>query len=603
MTDIRSLGDIPERVMALRARHARRDQKLFQLQAIRRGEFSDIAPGLFSEDFPEPIVANTIDEAAKSYAATLGQLPAINCAPSGTSDAAKRRADKRTKIANFYVAASNLPVSILTGADNLGTFGMIVFCVYPDFEDGIPRINVESPIGTYPVWNRKGETVEVARVYRRDWFSILADYPELRTMRRKFQGALGLDGTVEVVKHVTADRVVCYLPGMRNAVLEDVPNPLGQCYYEVAKLPWLDDVTVKGNYDDVVWVQLARHALQMDLMAGIDQAVNAPLIVTPDVGDVPEGPNAVIHAQGGVQSVGRARLDMPPQAFSAVEQLRQEMHGSANPEALSGSVDASVVTGRGIQQLMAGYSAQVAVGQTVIKAALQRILSKAMRLDEIVFGDGEKTARGRAMGTSYEIQYRPKRDINGEYSCDVEYGFAAGLDANRSLILLLQLQGAGAISRDTMMRNSPIPIDVSEESQQIDIELLRQSAVQAIGGYVASIPQLAANGMDATGPVLAIAKTIDARRAGRSIEDAIREVFAPEPPPEQTQAAPGEAPPAAPGDPLAALLGGGGPQGGQPQVDASTGRPDLSQLFAGIGARGEPRLTAGVSRFHGLAGA
>jgi hypothetical protein len=156
---------------------------------------------------------------------------------------------------------------------------------------------------------------------------------------------------VEVVKYVNDRRIVLYLPRMGNYPLVDVVNPLGECYYVCARRPSLDN-EIRGAYDDVVWIQLARHRMQMLAMEGTEKAIRAPLVVTPDVGDVPLGPDAVITAQNGVQSVGRARLDIPPVAFSAIDQLRQEQQlGAMSPEGRSGITDASVITGKGLQQL------------------------------------------------------------------------------------------------------------------------------------------------------------------------------------------------------------------------------------------------------------
>jgi hypothetical protein len=107
---------------------------------------------------------------------------------------------------------------------------------------------------------------------------------------------------------------VLYLPQMGNYPLVDIANPLGECYYVCARRPSLDN-EIRGAYDDVVWIQLARHRMAMLNMEATDKAVRAPLVVTPDVGDIPLGPTAVIVAQNGVQSIGRARLDIPAAGF------------------------------------------------------------------------------------------------------------------------------------------------------------------------------------------------------------------------------------------------------------------------------------------------
>ena len=56
------------------------------------------------------------------------------------------------------------------------------------------------------------------------------------------------------------------------------------------KRPGLDDEIGAPMRRCVIWVQLARHRIQMLLMEGVDKAVRAPLVVPPDVVDVALGP-------------------------------------------------------------------------------------------------------------------------------------------------------------------------------------------------------------------------------------------------------------------------------------------------------------------------
>lgn len=601
------LGAIPNRVAALQARWAVRQTLMHRVRSIRHGEFRSIAPDLFDTDWPAPIVANTIDEAAKSYAANLGVMPTITCSPTTMlSESQQRSADKRTRIANSYVESSNLQVGLIRAADQLGTYGLATMLVYPDMDAKGPRIRVEDSIGIYPVWNANGETVEVAHSYLRDWFSLSSDYPQVEQIRDKFSKSMVTSEMVEVVRHIDAKRVVVYLPRFGNFILEDFNNPVSTCWYECIKSPWLDE-DPKGNYDDIVFVQLARHALQMSLMSGIDQAVNAPLIVPMDVADVPLGPQAVIRTQAGSSAVGRARLDMPPQAFSAVEQLRAEMHGAANPEPLSGSVDASVITGQGIKQLMGGYSSQIQASQTALAAGLQRVIGKAFMIDQRLFGSIEKTAQGMVSGESYELQYRPSKDIADNFTCDVVYGFAAGQDPNRAVVMLLQAQAAGLMSKEYAMRNLPVSINVTEERQRIEIEAQRDALRMALSAYAQSIPQLAANGQDASQPVLVVAQVAARLKKGEPLEDIVTEVFAPPKPEPQEQAQP--VMPGEPGSVGTADASGFNAAGlpGSMKVGLATeganGRPDLQQMFAGMSSNGRPQLSAGVSRMAPATGA
>jgi hypothetical protein len=79
MIEPTALGGIPSRVDALRARYQNRDQRMSEVQAVRRGNIESIAPDLFNEAWKRPIVANMIDTAARDMAAMLAPLPAFNC--------------------------------------------------------------------------------------------------------------------------------------------------------------------------------------------------------------------------------------------------------------------------------------------------------------------------------------------------------------------------------------------------------------------------------------------------------------------------------------------------------------------------------------------
>lgn len=607
MHAVDSLKGVPERVTALRARYANRDTRNAEVQAVRRGNFESIAPDLFNDEFKRPIVANMIDTAARDAAAVMAPLPAFNCsATSGLSEKAKEFADKRTKIARNYLEKSNLQLHMLTGADQYNSYGLLVLCVEPDFEMNMPRISVEDAVGAYPVWNSKGHTVEFARVYMRDWFSLCADYPEVARAKNNYPGGVLQGNKVEVVKYVSKDRILVYLPQMGDYVLEDMANPLGECYYHAVQRPGLDD-EIRGAYDDVIWVQLARHRIQMLLMEGVEKSVRAPLVVPNDVNEIPMGPDAVIYTQQGAQSVGRARLDMPNQAFGAVEQLKGEQQiGSMSPESRSGSVDASVITGRGLQQLLGGFNSQISVAQTVFKYAFKRAIELAFKMDEKIFGNITKEIRGNDSGVPYAMKYKASKDVNGDYTIDISYGFAAGLEPNRALVFLLQADGAELVSKDYIRRALPVDLNAVEEERKIAVEQSRRSLLQAMSAYSQSIPQLAAAGQDPSMVIAQQAAFIKSLLDGRSVEDAAEKALAPKPQP----AAPGQPPgvsspgdaalPSGPGDGSApgGFSGTGLPQGLQPNIatEGQGGRPDLSQMFAGFNQNG-PQLSAGISRF------
>lgn len=597
-----SVKQIAARVEVLRKRHASRDIHAAQVRAVRHGDFDQVAPDLFSDEWPRPIVANRIDVMAKHAAAALSPLPTVTC-QSGTaaSDRAREFADKRTKIANHYLRRSRVQAQMQSGADQFYSYGLLVTSVEPDFEEKFPDILIEDSIGFYPVWDRKGRTVEIARVFTKTPLELMAEFADSEAemaLRRKY-GNGGIHApAVEVVKYVSASRIVMYLAEDPDVVLIDRPNPVGRCTYVATRKPGLD-AEIRGAFDDLIWVQLALHAMQVYTMSATAQAVNAPFAVPNDVTDIAIGAGEVVRSNEP-DKIRRVDLNVPSGAWAAQEYLANELeYGAITPEALGGSIDASVVTGKGVQQLMAGYSQQIANAQEALVGHWQQVIEIAFQMDEIFWPDESKAISGHAEGTPYKLTYRPSRDINGDHTVEVQYGGMAGLDPNRSLVFLLQGLGANLFSLDYVRRNLPVNFDPGDEEKKIAVEQVRNSIIQGLSAYIQSAPQLQQAGQDPSQVFVASAQIIKRLQKGEAIEDVLLEMFPPpEPQPEQ---AAGE-------DSLATLMGGGGAEGGVSFAEmglrpglATEGpgtRPPMEMLFAGVNSAGQPNLQAGISRMN-----
>jgi hypothetical protein len=244
--------------------------------------------------------------------------------------------------------------------------------------------------------------------------------------------------------------------------------------------------------------------------------------------------------------------------------------GARYPEGRTGQIDASIITGSGVQALMGGFDTQIKAGQQVLADTFDDIISLCFKVDESFF-DFEKSVRGLHQGAPYEIKYRPSKDIKGDHSIEVRYGLMSGLDPNRALIFSLQALGAGLVSKDFVMRELPWSMNVSKEQERIDIEKNREALAASIGALAQVIPAMASQGQDPTPIIEKIAQIIDQRRNGKSIEDAVMDVFKPEEQPEPEMQPPGEPSPEegmGPGGPMAG--GGGAP-------------PDLMSMLAQLG--------------------
>lgn len=603
-----SVDDIAAGFRVLKQRYASRDSRWSDLNEIRKGNLNQVFPGLFSDDFPKPIVANFIDVVARDVSEVIAPLPAFNCSSTNSvSDRARARADKRTMIAAGYRDQSNLQTQMYSGADRYVTFGLLPFIVEPDYDRKMPIIRVDNPLNSYPEFDRFGRLLSYTKRYLKPVWELCNDFPELEPQIRGAYEKRDSQKMLEMIRYEDKDQTVLFLPERKNLVLMQIANPTGSLNVVCAVRPGVDsDQEQRGQFDDVMWVQVARARFASLSLEAATKSVQAPFALPADVNVMEIGPDATIRS-ATPEKIRRVGLDIPNGVFAESATLDQEMRvGARYPEGRSGNVEASIVTGRGVQALMGGFDTQIKTAQAILSEAMQEVMRLAFNMDEMLWPNDEKTVRGTNAGAPYEITYTPKKDIAGEHWVDVTYGLMAGLDPNRALVFGLQARGDKLISRDFLRRQMPWEMNVTQEEEKIDVETLRDSLVQAIAGYAQALPALVQSGQDPIKPILTLAKIVEGRQKGEPIEKVVEEAFEQEevPAPEEMTPEemmmggaqmPGEASGAMGGDGLQPSGRMAGVAPGQ-QGMAPGGRPSLQTLLAGLSSSGQPQLSAAVSR-------
>jgi len=569
-----TIDQISARVESLRYRHADRDARNKDVLAVRKGEIATVYPDFFPDGVDANVVANFIDVVARDLSEVMAPLPAVNCsAANQTSDRARAFADKRTRIASNYFAHADLAVQMYSGADWYITYGFLPFMIELDQEANLPRIRLENPLGAYPEFDRYGRCVAFAKRYSMTLGELVTQFPEFE---RELLGGLGykqdLNYLIEMVRYYDKDQSVIYLPDKDNLVLSKAKNPLGKMMVVVARKPSIDG-ELRGQFDDIIGIQLLRNRFALLAMEAAEKSVQAPIVLPMDVQELQLGGDAVIRTSQPA-GVRRVELTLPQGAFTEQTLLNQELRvGARYPEGRTGNIDASIVTGQGVQALMGAFDTQVKSAQAVFASALRDVIQICFQVDEQIF-PAEKTIRGVDAGAPYEITYNPKKDIKGDYSADVRYGMLAGLNPAQGLIFMLQALGGKLISKDMAMRELPFTVNVSQEVEKIEIEDMRAALLAALQQYTQAIPSIAAGGGDASQIVTKIAQVIKARQKGRAIEDAIEDIFMPE-----QQVPPAGAPMVEQPSPAPeALAGGASPMGGA---------PDIMSLLSGLTGTGE----------------
>jgi hypothetical protein len=585
-----SMKQVFARVESLRHLNGERDQRNLDVLAVRKGKIAEVYPDFFPEGIDANVVANFIDIVARDLSEVMAPLPAVNCsAANAVNDRARNFADKRTRIASNYFSHSDLSVQMYQGADWYLTYGFLPFVIELDEEARLPRIRIENPVGAYPEFDRYGRCVAFAKRYSMTLGELVSQFPDYES---QLLGQRGYDqdltAQVEMIRYYDKDQSIIYVPNKQNLILSQAANPIGKMHIVVARKPSIDS-ELRGQFDDILGIQLLRNRFALLAMEAAEKSVQAPIVLPTDVNELQLGGDAVIYTSNPA-GVRRVELNVPQGAFQQSQLLNSELRvGARYPEGRTGNIDASIVTGQGVQALMGAFDTQVKSAQAIFAAALRDVISICFEVDELIFPE-EKTIRGVDSGSPYEITYKPSKDIKSDYSADVRYGMLAGLNPAQGLIFMLQALGGGLISKDMAMRELPFTVNVTQELEKIEIENMRQALLGGITAMAQAIPAMATQGQDPSEMVNKIAAVIKARQKGTALEDAIEATFTPQQPvPPAGQASMVEQPSPAP---AASPAGGALPpemaaEGGVPPELAPQARPDIQTLVSALTSSGK----------------
>ena len=577
-----NIREITAKVSRLQTKYAQRDGRMRDVLSVRQGDISKVYPSMFSEEYPKPLIANLIDVSARDLAEAMAPLPTFSCSASNmVSDAARKAADTRARIANYYVTRSELSVQMYTGADWYNTYGMMIGFVELDYENNDPTIKLINPFGAYPEIDRVGRCLSLTQIVGMDAQTLASLYPEYADQILNKNTFTPGSPYLSLIRYHDKDQDVIYLPERKDLVLARTPNPIGKCMARIAFRPSIDG-EARGQFDDVLAVQLARARFAVLQIQAAEKSIQAPIAIPQDVQELALGPDAIMRSSNP-QAIRRVPLELPQGVFAESNVLERELRmGARYPESRSGQLDASVVTGRGVQALQAGFDTQIKAAQAQFARVFAELVSICFEADEKLFGSKVKEIRGIDDGTPYTMKYVPSRAINGDYTVDVRYGIMSGLDPNRAVIALLQMRSDKLVSRDYVRREIPVEINVTQEEQKVDIEEMRDALRVAVAQYAQAIPALAAQGQDPSQIISRIAEVIQGRQKGMQIETIVEKAFMLEPQPQATplpQMPVAGAAPAPASQPTPVQTGGAAPAPGQqPQ-----GRPDIASLLASIG--------------------
>jgi hypothetical protein len=515
----------------LKVRFAKRERNCDVIHQVRQGNITQLFPEEldFSLSFKGSPIANFIDIVARDMAEGLAPLPALAC-QSGKmrSDADQKRAEVKNRVGDGYWRHSRVEIQMLKAADRFVTYGWVPIFVEPDPDAYMPYIRLEDPRGSYYELDRRGDCTVYAKRWRRSVDELAALFPEWETTIRtnpRTNREEGGETQLDLVRWVDKNCVVMFLPDRGGLQVSYYEHKLSRTPVYIAERQGEDD-TPRGQFDDVIWVQVARSIMAVLALEAASIAVQAPIRAPSDMDEFPIGPHAILQADNA-RDIGRVNLELPQGIFAESASLDAELRvGARYPEARSGGLNASVITGKGVEALLGGFDSQIRGAQMIWREAFQQVTAICFEMDETWWPNRTKKVSGTTSGTSYEFDYTPKTDINGRYDCTVTYGFAMGLNPSQSLVAILQLEGAGLIAKSTARENLPMAIDSIQEQKRSDVEGMREALKQGVLALAQSTGQAVAQGQDPLMIIQLVAAATKALQEGAPIETALQQAYA-----------------------------------------------------------------------------
>jgi len=507
------------------------------------------------------------------------------------TDSDRQRAQRKNHIGAYFWRASKLQKRMYSIADQFVTTGFAAVYVEPEVVAQCPMIRYFESIGSYYELDREGETYVFAHSDMHSIDELTAKYgadPMVRMgIVTNAEGKQDPGTTLlEVVQWFDKTNVTLFLPAREGLVLSSYAHKLDECPVKIIERPGYSRKNPRGQFDDVIWVQAARAVIGLLSLKAAAKMVNAPTQMPKDVDILPIGPDTLLQTDGIVKTVD---LGINPQVFAQSATLDSELRlGSGYPDARTGELQASVITGKGVEALLGTFDSEVRGDQMVFQEGLQEVTEMCFEMDEKWWPDVTKTVSGVDTNGSYEFTYQASSHA-GRWEVQLTYGFMTGLKPAQAIVSALQLAGAGWVTRKTGLSNLPFDIDVEEEDRAVNVETSREALKQGLFAFMQSSGQIASQGGDALPIIKLGVNTIQNLEHGMSVEDAIQsayEIMQQEQQAAQEAAAQQQAQQAGPGAPGGAPGGLGSPlppgvapgQAGQPAGGTQT----IEQMVSGF---------------------
>jgi hypothetical protein len=515
-------------------------ERMLQVKERYNGDYVIPLPSMENEPVLPPLtpalIAENIDAVAQRASSVM---PFIGCPAIDQSKERGVRSREYADIRRRALAAtwysSKYKLKMRRAYRHLAGYATSCLVVTPDFEKGLPRIDVRDPLGVYPE-PKAYEDVEPPRncgfIYGKSGDWLRAHYP---AARQENGGPVASDDNArqelwDVCEWVDSEHIVIGIMGPRynhynqtypyhstQIELSRAPNKSGMpCVITPGRVS-LDKIA--SSVSNVVGiVDLMSKMMALEILAQekaifpdryiIGRSGQVPMIVG---GEWKDGREGEVNVLLDAEAIGELKSTPDPSTNIAIDRLERNARISTGtvPQ-IGGETYGALRTGRGIDSLMgAALDPRIQEMQEIMEAHLPH-------LNECLFATykGYFGAKQFSMFTGYagdfgQVEFTPNEHF--ETNDNVVSYSIPGADIQGTTIQLGQLLSMKGISLRTFRTKHPFIEDAEAEGRRVDEEQLEEAVM-------AAIQQQALSGQL---PVVYVSKIEKHRKKGLDIFEAI----------------------------------------------------------------------------------
>ena len=520
-------------------------ERMLEVKERYNGDYVIPLPSMENEPVLPPLtpalIAENIDAVAQRASSVM---PFIGCPAIDQSKERGVRSREYADIRRRALAAtwysSKYKLKMRRAYRHLAGYATSCLIVTPDFEKGVPRIDVRDPLGVYPE-PKAYEDVEPPRncgfVYGKSGDWLRAHYPASRTENG---GPVASDDNArqelwDVCEWVDSEHIVIGIMGPRynhynqtypyhstQIELSRAPNKSGMpCVITPGRVS-LDKIA--SSVSNVVGiVDLMSKMMALEILAQekaifpdryiIGRSGQVPMIVG---GEWKDGREGEVNVLLDAESIGELRSTPDPSTNIAIDRLERNARISTGtvPQ-IGGETYGALRTGRGIDSLMgAALDPRIQEMQEIMEAHLPHLNECLFATYKGYFGSKQFSMFTGYAGDFGQVEFTPNEHF--ETHDNVVSHSIPGADIQGTTIQLGQLLSMKGISLRTFRTKHPFIEDAEAEGRRVDEEQLEEAVM-------AAIQQQALSGQL---PVVYVSKIEKHRKKGLDIFEAIEKADA-----------------------------------------------------------------------------